>query len=231
MVLKVGDTIGSGQDGRIKLTADWATPRGQKIPIKETTDVRSLLDGINGFYVYKISCDCEGSQVAVPSVIKIGKSVKDLRKRLMHYPLSYSMNDLALLKCIIFKKGKDATAFETGMKRMMRVDKIVPPQGYEWYPANREADILRLVSEYRRRLDPAAESTDVSAASSDRRRARSASVTSTADGRYRYTITNFGARIRQSGVAGRWVTLAGIDERYFLPDSVPLEPDGNHVRL
>lgn len=154
--MKVGDLIGSGSKGEIRLTADWDSARGQKIAVKarnaNTADIVSLVDKLNGFYVYRISCDCEGRRSALPSVIKIGRSMNDLRQRLLSFPNNYSMNDVKLLKVFVFKKAIDAQKFETGVKRVLRARKIVPPAGYEWYSAEKEKDILKHIKEFRKSL-------------------------------------------------------------------------------
>lgn len=155
--MKVGDLIGSGKKGEIRLTADWETARGQKIPVRlrnaDTADIVSLVDKLHGFYVYKISCQCEGRRSALPSVIKVGRSMNDLRQRLLSFPNTFSMNDVKLLKVFIFKKASDAQSFETGVKRILRAKKIVPPTGYEWFPANQKDDILKAIKDYRKGLE------------------------------------------------------------------------------
>ena len=159
--MKVGDLIGSGRKGEIRLSADWETAAGQKIAVTarnaETGDIVSLVDKLNGFCVYRISCDCEGRRSGVPSVIKVGRSMNDLRQRLLSFPANYSMNDVKLLKVFIFKRAADAQSFETGVKRVLRSKKIVPATGgYEWFPATQQADIMGAIKAYRKGLKPVA---------------------------------------------------------------------------
>lgn len=157
--MKVGDLIGSGRKGEIRLSAAWETEAGQKVPVKlrnaDTGDIVSLVDKLHGFYVYRISCECDGKRSGVPSVIKVGRSMNDLRQRLLSFPGNYSMNDVKLLKVIIFKRAGDAQSFETGVKRALRVKKIVPATGgYEWFPATQQAEIMAAIKEYRAGLKP-----------------------------------------------------------------------------
>ena len=157
--MKVGDLIGSGRKGEIRLSADWETAAGQKVPVKlrnaDTGDIVSLVDKLHGFYVYRISCDCEGRRSGVPSVIKVGRSMNDLRQRLLSFPGNYSMNDVKLLKVFIFKRAADAQSFETGVKRVLRSKKIVPATGgFEWFPATQQADIMGAIKAYRKGLKP-----------------------------------------------------------------------------
>ena len=106
--------IGSQPDTResIKLNSDWTKPWGQVIPVtarnRDNHEILTLREELHGFYAYKISCECEGVQRSgLPSVIKIGRSAGNeggLKARLQSYPVSHSMNDITLLKVVVFKK-------------------------------------------------------------------------------------------------------------------------------
>jgi len=153
---------GSQPDTRepIKLSADWAKPWGQVIPVtahnNDNHEILTLREELHGFYAYKISCECEEVQRSgFPSVIKIGRSAGNsggLKARLQSYPLSHSMNDITLLKVIVFKMAKHAAEFEKHVKQALLSRGIIQVAGYEWFRSSHQNELISIVNDVRDEL-------------------------------------------------------------------------------
>jgi len=168
--LKVGDRANEGPEAPIILTSDWLKDWGQIVPVrarnKDNDEVEGLKDGLNGFYVYKISCKCDGVQRSgLESVIKIGRSaapVKQpkntkedgtleyggIRERLRSYPMNYSMNDTELLMVILFHYTKQAQNFESTIKNKLNKTRKYKAVGKEWFDAKYEKEIMETIKDH-----------------------------------------------------------------------------------
>ena len=144
----------------IKLTSDWTKPWGQVIPVtarnNDNNEILTLREELHGFYAYKISCECpEVQRSGLPSVIKIGRSAGDsggLKSRLQSYPVTHSMNDVTLLKVIVFKTAKHAAEFEKHVKQALLSRGILHVAGYEWFAASQQSEIIGAVNDVRDEL-------------------------------------------------------------------------------
>jgi len=144
----------------IRLSTDWTKPWGQVIPVtarnNDNHEILTLREELHGFYAYKISCDCEGMERSgLPSVIKIGRSASNtggIKSRLQSYPVSHSMNDITLLKVIVFKTAKHAAEFEKHIKQALLSRGIIHVVGYEWFAASHQSELVSIINDIRDEL-------------------------------------------------------------------------------